>query len=130
MDRFARQFGTNVRQMRVGRGMTQAQLATVANVGANYVPRLERGEMMPSVETAHRIAQALGTTVDALCGSIQKRDILREAARTLVAMTDDELAAFKRAVRAVEELRDRLRAPRRAAPRRKQTAKPRDAGSL
>ena len=58
MDAFARQFGAKIKQTRTERGMTQAELAAAAEVGPNYVPRIERGEMTPSVDAAFRLSRA------------------------------------------------------------------------
>jgi transcriptional regulator with XRE-family HTH domain len=70
---FAQQFGKRIRRARETRGMTQSELADAADVGANYVPRLERGEMVPSVEAAWRLARALGVSLDDLCGRLPAR---------------------------------------------------------
>ena len=70
---FSQQLGKRIRRARMDNGMTQGELASEAHVGANYVPRLERGELVPSVETAFRIARALGLSLDELCG----RPVLR-----------------------------------------------------
>jgi len=65
---FAQQLGRRIRRARAERGMTQSDLAHGARVGANYIPRLERGELVPSVEAAFRIARALGLSLDEMCG--------------------------------------------------------------
>jgi transcriptional regulator with XRE-family HTH domain len=109
MDRFAKHFGLRVKRARIERGLTQSELATLAAVGANYVPRIERGEMTPSVDAAYRLAQALGVSVDALCSLTSRADPLQDAARAVVSLTDNEVSAFKRAVQAVESLRAMLR---------------------
>ena len=70
---FAQQLGKRTRRARTERGITQSELALTAGVGANYIPRLERGEMVPSVEAAFRIARALGVSLDSLCGRTGKR---------------------------------------------------------
>lgn len=48
------------------RAWTQAELAEHASLSSNYVARLERGELGASLWVAHRIARALGTSLDAL----------------------------------------------------------------
>jgi transcriptional regulator with XRE-family HTH domain len=49
-----------VRQVREDRGLTQAELA--ARIGSTQpaLARLEAGGVMPSLDTLHRIAEALG----------------------------------------------------------------------
>jgi transcriptional regulator with XRE-family HTH domain len=109
MDRFAKQFGERVKLARLESGLTQAQLATAAHVGPNYVPRIERGEMTPSVDAAFRLAQALGVAVDDLCAPPPRRDPLKEAMRALAVLSENDLAAFRKGVRAIEVARSSLR---------------------
>ena len=82
---FSQQFGKRIRRARLENGMTQTQLASEARVGANYVPRLERGELVPSVDAAFRIAKALGVSLDDLCGRTVVRkdghDVMEVVAR-------------------------------------------------
>jgi transcriptional regulator with XRE-family HTH domain len=63
---FTERVGYAIRTARTTREWTQAELAERAELSANYVARLERGELGPSLWVAHRIAMALGTTIDAL----------------------------------------------------------------
>ena len=70
---YAEQIGKRIRKTREQRGMTQADLAAASKVGVNYVPRLERGELVPSLQAAHRIARALGLTLDELCSTPSER---------------------------------------------------------
>lgn len=48
------------------RGWTQARLAEVAGLSPNYVARLERGELGPSLFVANQLCEALGIDVDTL----------------------------------------------------------------
>lgn len=48
------------------RGLTQAMLAEMANIGVNSIARYERDEIKPSIETANIIAHILGVTVEEL----------------------------------------------------------------
>jgi transcriptional regulator with XRE-family HTH domain len=114
MDAFARQFGAKIKQTRTERGMTQAELASSAEVGPNYVPRIERGEMTPSVDAAYRLSRALGLTLDDLCTTKGKRDPIASAARQLAALSDVDLAGMKRTLDAVETVRKSLREPPKA----------------
>lgn len=63
---FVERVGGVIRAARHVREWTQAELAERAALSSNYVARLERGELGASLWVAHRLAQALGTTVDAL----------------------------------------------------------------
>lgn len=63
---FVSSFGEAIRRGRLARGWTQAALAESAQLSANYVARLERGELGPSLYVAHRISVALGVDITAL----------------------------------------------------------------
>ena len=66
---FASGVGDAVRRARQTHGWTQAQLAEAAGLSPNYVARLERGELGPSLFVAHQLCDALGIDVDALLPS-------------------------------------------------------------
>jgi transcriptional regulator with XRE-family HTH domain len=60
-DEVVRWFGGRLRQVRLSRGMTQAELAARASVSTAYVGRLERGGAAPGIDLVARLAAALGT---------------------------------------------------------------------
>ncbi len=63
---FAASVGERIRVARQKLGWTQVELAEAASLSSNYVARLERGELGPSLMVACRIAEALGIGVDSL----------------------------------------------------------------
>lgn len=63
---FAITVGERLRSARQELGWTQAQLAKGADLSVNYVARLERGELGPSLFVASRLASALGMPLEAL----------------------------------------------------------------
>jgi ribosome-binding protein aMBF1 (putative translation factor) len=58
--------GEAIRRARQEHGWTQAFLAEQAGLSPNYIARLERGELGPSLFVAHRICEALSIDVDTL----------------------------------------------------------------
>jgi transcriptional regulator with XRE-family HTH domain len=62
------ELGRILRDLRSARGMSQQALAERADVSRNFVAQIERGESMPTVAVASRLATALGTTVAELLG--------------------------------------------------------------
>ena len=67
MHQSARQaFSQNVRKARTARGLSQEDLAELADLHRNYVGGVERGERNISIDNMERIAKALGTTIGAL----------------------------------------------------------------
>ena len=61
-----RSWATRVLQRRTELGITQVQLAKLANITQQAVSRLERGEVTPRVSTMRAIALALGTNIEVL----------------------------------------------------------------
>lgn len=52
--------GTNVRRLRLAKGLTQEQLAFEAALDLTYVGGIERGRRNPSLLVMARLANALG----------------------------------------------------------------------
>ena len=83
---------TNVRRLRQAAGMTQAQLASAADVADATISRIERGRLMPPVELAQRLSRALDVGVDDLLGPVlpePKKVQMRPAVARLVALVKD-----------------------------------------
>ena len=60
--------GEGIRRARQEHGWTQAFLADQARLSPNYIARLERGELGPSLFVANRICEALGIPIEDLVG--------------------------------------------------------------
>jgi transcriptional regulator with XRE-family HTH domain len=52
--------GSNVRRLRIERGLTQEQLAEASGFGQHYISGLENGRRNPTVVTLYELAQQLG----------------------------------------------------------------------
>lgn len=59
-DEFNVRVGRAIRRARHDHGWTQVELAERAGLSSNYVARLERGELGPSLRVALRICEAVG----------------------------------------------------------------------
>jgi transcriptional regulator with XRE-family HTH domain len=55
--------GSAVRRSRLDRGLSQEDLAHLAEVDVSYLGRVERGDNNVAVMTLAKIARALGTTM-------------------------------------------------------------------
>ena len=55
---------TRIRELRLSRGMEQAQLAALVGVRRETIGRLEKGQYNPSLKLAMDIAQEIGLTVE------------------------------------------------------------------
>jgi transcriptional regulator with XRE-family HTH domain len=58
-------FGQQLRRLRDGSGLTQAELAERAGIHPNTMARMERGEHEPAWPLVLALARALGVTADA-----------------------------------------------------------------
>ena len=61
--------GDGIRKARQEHGWTQAFLADQAGLSPNYIARLERGELGPSLFVAARICEALSIALEELVGA-------------------------------------------------------------
>lgn len=59
-------FGRAVRRLREQRGWSQEQLAGRAELNRSYLGEVERGGVMPSLDTASKLARALEVRLPAL----------------------------------------------------------------
>ena len=62
-------FGDRVMQSRKEKGLSREDLAKKIGTSGPIVGRYERGDMMPSVEIATKIAEALEVSLDFLVGN-------------------------------------------------------------
>jgi transcriptional regulator with XRE-family HTH domain len=60
--------GQRLQELRRAKGMSQPQLAEAAKVSVGALRNWEQGRRLPYIDTAYRIARALGITVDDLIG--------------------------------------------------------------
>jgi len=59
-------FAANMRRIRLSKSMTQEKVAEYAELHANYISSVERGERNISIRNIERIARALGVTMPEL----------------------------------------------------------------
>ena len=57
---------TKIREYRVMKNLTQAELAEAVGVRRETVVFLEKGKYNPSLKLAHDVAKTLGATIDEL----------------------------------------------------------------
>jgi len=67
-DSLAAHFAKTLKATRQARGWTQAELAERVGLAPEACGRLERGSILPRVETLVRLAEALGVGCDTLLG--------------------------------------------------------------
>ncbi|HEU5119193.1 MAG TPA: helix-turn-helix transcriptional regulator, partial [Isosphaeraceae bacterium] len=59
-------FAARLRELRLSRGMTQADLANRAIVTPTYIAKLEAASVAPGIDLVARLAKALGTSISDL----------------------------------------------------------------
>jgi transcriptional regulator with XRE-family HTH domain len=52
-------FGKVLKELRINKGLTQQRLGDHAGIDRAYISELERGQLMPSMETVFRLAEIL-----------------------------------------------------------------------
>ncbi len=60
--------GTAIRKTRLAKGVSQEELAFLAEVDRSYLGRVERGDNNVAILTLAKIAKALGISVEKLAG--------------------------------------------------------------
>jgi transcriptional regulator with XRE-family HTH domain len=63
-----KEFGEVFRRLRQEAGLSQAALAAAAGIHQRQINRYETGEQQPALNVAHRLAVALGVSLDELAG--------------------------------------------------------------
>jgi len=80
MKDFVEDFGVTIRQLREGKGWSQEVLAERADLNRSYVGEVERGRVIPSIVTAHKLASALGINMVGLllrCEQLEQSRLVR-----------------------------------------------------
>lgn len=60
------QFGKKLREVRLKKNKSQGDIAKILGVHRSYISGLERGKRNPSLLTVHKVAKALGVSVEKL----------------------------------------------------------------
>lgn len=89
--------GKRIRDERLLMRLTIEKLAEMVNKSTNFISQIERNDGKPSLETVVDIANALGTTVDALLKDSlisEKNDAVIQEILTLLYSLDDDGKRF------------------------------------
>jgi len=76
-------FGSVVVELRKEQGISQTDLASQLDIHKNVFGRYERNEVLPSVEIANKIADALGVTLDYLVKDGEYEEVDKETLKRL-----------------------------------------------
>ncbi len=87
--------GKKINKSRIDAGLTQAQLAEMANVTPAYIGQIERGERKFSIETLVSLCNALHVSTDYVLREnlmLQTGSIQSEISSMLIGKTESELS--------------------------------------
>jgi transcriptional regulator with XRE-family HTH domain len=73
-------FGDKMTMLRKQKNISQVELAEKTSISRDGISKYERGDIVPSVEYAKRIADALGVSLDYLVSEDAKEDALDKEA--------------------------------------------------
>jgi len=71
-------FGTRIREMRLLRNLTQAQLSAISGIDQSDLSKLERGIRKGNLKNAIALARALDTSIDYLIGLTDQKTRMRK----------------------------------------------------
>lgn len=78
--------GKNIRKYRLAKGLRQEDLAERADLSANYIGMIERGEKVPSLESFINIVNVLGVSSDMIL-----TDVLYKGYKVKNSLLDDKI---------------------------------------
>jgi len=82
-------FGKTIKKHRTDRGLTQAELARLANISQVFLSEIEKGEKKPSWQSLLQIAQSLNiSSVEIVLNSIDDNDIKKGQYETFIKLKE------------------------------------------
>ena len=112
-----KRIGKRLRELRVGRGWTQAEFAQITNKAVETISNMERGKTVPGLLTLEQFAKHLGVGLEELFRSNEPEDAHRSRhATVLVAaaqrLSDAELELVAGFIGLLDQQRRRMRRSR------------------
>lgn len=98
-----KRLGSALKAARVGRGLTQAEVAELVETDPETISRFERGVTLPSLIRLLYLAEALGVTTASLLGGASPRSVdeLEEVRSTLASLSPRDRRLATSVIRAV-----------------------------
>ena len=62
----AQKFGSNMKKIRLGKGMTQGDICRALNLDRAYISNVENGKQNLTISTMEKVAKVLEVSVDQL----------------------------------------------------------------
>ncbi len=105
--------GARIRDIRKERGLSQEELAHIANLHPTYIGKLERGERNMSVESLDKATSALGISLEELFKNLhepvndQGSLLITQIVKRLYGRSIDDKKAVLKLIDVVLELKDK-----------------------
>ncbi len=105
-DRYLRQLGQRLRELRVAADLTQEQLAEAAGITAKYLSEVESGQVNASIKVLHALSEQglqipLAAFFNFSVGIDEAKAAVEEVARLLSAQPEAERQRVLRVLRAL-----------------------------
>ncbi len=82
--------GNKITELRKQKNLSQTDFAKTVGVSREMIGRYERGEVMPSIEVAKKIADALEVSLDYLAGNSKKAAVDKKTMKLIHDIEDLE----------------------------------------
>ena len=82
--------GTKITELRKQKNLSQSDFAREVGVSREMIGRYERGEVMPSIEVAKKIADALEVSLDYLAGDAKNAAVDKQTLKLIHDIEDLE----------------------------------------
>ena len=97
------QFTKRLRLKMTQKGLTQVELAKLANVSQNSISKWLNGESVPSIDKAQSLAKALGLSVGDLIGDFEANESLTEQDKRFISLSPLRKSLLLKFLDALEE---------------------------
>jgi|SRR6266542_3480384 len=87
---FYMNIGNKITELRKQKNLSQTDFAKTVGVSREMIGRYERGEVMPSIEVAKKIADALEVSLDYLAGNSKKAAVDKKTMKLIHDIEDLE----------------------------------------
>jgi transcriptional regulator with XRE-family HTH domain len=102
---FFMRLGEKITKLKKLKNLSQVALAEVTGISRDAISKYERGDSMPSVDYAKRIADALGVSLDYLVSDSDKEDVLdNDAVKRIKEIQDLPLSEKDKIISVIDAL--------------------------
>jgi transcriptional regulator with XRE-family HTH domain len=96
--------GARIKELRKARGLSQEQLSEKINIDPKHLSRIEVGKSYPSLDTAEKLAKALGVEIKDLfefAHHTRSKELTENISRMVKGVDDNDLRLIFKIIRAI-----------------------------